>query len=97
MEIGSSQELYVKGIAMREKQKIDLTISPERAGTVRAARHQAATADYGTARSDGIGEALAEAERSGRNTSFLEFYQGPLSEKVLSDLLEAGTLQPGAT
>ena len=95
MQIRHSKDLYFEGLVRREHEEPDLTITPEQAETIVAARESAiesCAARYG----DSIGDALEEVQTSGRTASFLEFYKGPLSESVLAALLEAGTLQPDA-
>lgn len=91
MEIQSGQDLYVSGVSRREREEVDLTISPERAEAVTTAReraHEGFAARYG----DSVSAALEGIRRSGRTASFLEFYKGPLSNEVLGKLIEAGTL-----
>lgn len=97
MEIISGKDMFAVGAAYREAEKDKLVLSSDQAGIVRHARHAAASGVSEVGRSDSIGEALAEAERSGKTASFLEFYRGPLSAEVLDRLITAGTAIPEAS
>lgn len=96
MQIKTSQELYAVGLARREHEEPDLAIDPEQAEAVHVAR-ELATKNYAVNYIDSVGKALLEAANSGRAASFLEFYQGPLSDSVLASLIEVGTLPDAET
>ncbi|HYH35983.1 MAG TPA: hypothetical protein VD706_00610 [Candidatus Saccharimonadales bacterium] len=93
MVIKSGQELYVEGVARREREEPDLIITPAQATAIHAAREHAVEG-YAVEYGDGITKALEKARDSGRTASFMEFYKGPLSENVLAALLDAGTSRP---
>jgi hypothetical protein len=96
MEIKSGQELYLAGVARREREECAVPLYPGQPSKVNAAREDA-TRGYAVGYGDRISKALREGERSGRVASFLEFYDGPLSTEVLGRLVKSGTPTPETT